>query len=182
MLTLLDELHQRWRAEGKPLLRIGIGLNTGIAAVGNMGSSLRYGYTALGDTVNLASRLEGLNKLYGTRILVSESAYAAVSPSDLLFRELDLIRVKGKSQPVTIYELMALRDGCGELAERVEVFHGSLVAYKRRDWRQAHHLFEQFLARWPGDGPGRVFLRRCEEFLREEPAPDWDGVYLLTTK
>src|SRR5205823_2045576 len=106
MMKRVGELQKQWEAEGKPRLDIGIGLNTGVASVGNMGSSLRYGYTALGDTVNLSSRLEGLNKDYGTHIIVNESTYNAVKDSDFIFRELDLIRVKGKLQPVTIYELV----------------------------------------------------------------------------
>jgi adenylate cyclase len=96
------ELQKKWKAEGKPKLDIGIGLNSGVASVGNMGSALRYGYTALGDTVNLSSRLEGLNKDYDTHVLVNESTYAAAKDAGFLFRELDVIRVKGKLEPVTI--------------------------------------------------------------------------------
>lgn len=102
MMKRVGELQKKWAAEGKPALDIGIGLNSGAASVGNMGSSLRYGYTALGDTVNLSSRLEGLNKEYGTHIIVNESTYEAAKDAGFLFRELDLIRVKGKLQPVTI--------------------------------------------------------------------------------
>src|SRR5205814_6931662 len=106
MMARVRQMQKKWEAEGKPRLDIGIGLNTGVASVGNMGSSLRYGYTALGDTVNLSSRLEGLNKDYGTHIIVNESTYNAVKDTNFVFRELDLIRVKGKHQPVTIYELV----------------------------------------------------------------------------
>src|SRR5215467_8323843 len=106
MIARMRELQQQWKAADKPLLDIGIGLNTGVASVGNMGSSLRYGYTALGDSVNLSSRLEGLNKDYGTHILVNETTYLAAKDSGFIFRELDLIRVKGKLEPVTIYELL----------------------------------------------------------------------------
>ncbi len=82
------------------MIDIGVGLSTGVASVGNMGSALRYGYTALGDTVNLSARLEGLNKEYATHILLSEATYAMVEDPQLIFRELDLIRVKGKLQPI----------------------------------------------------------------------------------
>src|SRR5205814_9715909 len=105
-MTRVGELQKQWGAEGKPRRDIGIGLNTGVASVGKMGSSLRSGYTALGDAVNLSSRLEGLNKDYGTHIIVNESTYNAVKDANFIFRELDLIRVKGKFQPVTIYELV----------------------------------------------------------------------------
>src|SRR5207249_9678420 len=109
MMKTVRAMQKQWEAEGKPKLDIGIGLNSGPASVGNMGSALRYGYTALGDTVNLSSRLEGLNKEYGTHILVNESTYEGAREGGFLFRELDLIRVKGKLQPVKIYELMARR-------------------------------------------------------------------------
>src|SRR5437660_8199973 len=106
MMDRVREMQKVWESEGKPHLDIGIGLNTGVASVGNMGSALRYGYTALGDTVNLSSRLEGLNKDYGTHILANETTYAAAKDDGFVFRELDLIRVKGKFQPVTLYELV----------------------------------------------------------------------------
>src|SRR5258708_30347028 len=106
MMARIRLQQEKWLAEGKPRLDIGIGLNTGVASVGNMGSSLRYGYTALGDSVNLSARLEGLNKDYGTHILVNETTYSAVKNDGFIFRELDLIRVKGKLQPVAIFELI----------------------------------------------------------------------------
>src|SRR2546425_12836557 len=109
MMERVREMQKKWESEGKPHLDIGIGLNTGVASVGNMGSALRYGYTALGDTVNLSSRLEGLNKEYGTHILVNETTFQGAREGGFLFRELDLICVKGKLQPVKIYELMARR-------------------------------------------------------------------------
>src|ERR1700687_6060456 len=109
MIAPLKEMQKKWRAEGRPVLDIGVGLSTGVASVGNMGSALRYGYTALGDTVNLSARLEGMNKEYATHILMSDTTYAVVEDPLLVFRELDLIRVKGKSQPVTLYELVAAR-------------------------------------------------------------------------
>jgi len=111
MMRRVGELRDEWQAAGRPPLDIGIGLNTGTASVGNMGSQLRYGYTAMGDAVNLSSRLEGLNKEYRTHILVGSSTFEAARDAGFLFRELDLIRVKGKLQPVTIYELVALKDG-----------------------------------------------------------------------
>ena len=106
MMARLRELQAGWKAAGRPVLEIGIGINSGIASVGNMGSQLRYGYTAMGDSVNLASRLEGLNKDFGTRILLSEFTFAQIADAKFVARELDLIRVKGKLQPVKIYELL----------------------------------------------------------------------------
>lgn len=185
MFARLEVLQQAWRSRGQPVLEIGIGVNTGIASVGNMGSALRYGYTAMGDSVNLASRLEGLNKEYGTGIIISESTRAAVENDSFLVRELDLIRVKGKLQPVTIYELMRA-DGDGnkrnELIELTDLFARGLQAYKQRYWGTGKKIFEDMLGRWPNDGPARIFLARCEEFLAEEPAADWDGVYVMKHK
>jgi adenylate cyclase len=182
MMQRVMELQQRWKSEGKPLLDIGLGINTGIASVGNMGSNLRYGYTAMGDAVNLASRLEGLNKEYGTHIIISEYAYAAARAPDFLFRELDVIRVKGKVQPVTIYELVAFRDGAKDLFELLELWSKARGCYKRRDWRQAQGHFEKILSRWQEDGPSKVFRQRCEEYLLDEPPSDWDGVYVMKHK
>jgi adenylate cyclase len=106
MIERVRGLQKEWKAAGKPQINIGIGLNSGVASVGEMGSSIQKAYTALGDTVNLSSRLEGLNKDYGTHILVNETTYAAAKDSGFVFRELDLIRVKGKNEPVLIYELV----------------------------------------------------------------------------
>jgi adenylate cyclase len=182
MLVKLSQMQKDWRARGFPELDIGIGINTGIASVGNMGSTLRYGYTAMGDSVNLASRLEGLNKEYGTRIVISESTRMEIKSDALIFRELDLIRVKGKLQPVTIYEVLsaeAAENGGKELAE---LFGRGRDAYKLQDWRTAKSRFEEVLLRWPEDTPAQIFLTRCDEYLAEKPSADWDGVYVMKHK
>jgi adenylate cyclase len=182
MMARLKELQQEWKAQSRPVLEIGIGINTGIASVGNMGSLLRYGYTAIGDAVNLASRLEGLNKEYGTRILLSEYTCRALPREEFLVRELDLIRVKGKEEPITLYELLGWHENAGELAELAEAFQKGREAYKRRDWRSAQRAFDDVLKRWPQDGPARIFRARCEEYTAEEPPADWDGVYVMKHK
>jgi adenylate cyclase len=182
MLARLSNLQKDWRDQGKPVLDIGIGINTGIASVGNMGSALRYGYTAMGDTVNLASRLEALNKEYGTRIIISESTYIALQNDSILTRELDLIRVKGKEVPVTIYEVLSEEAVANAGRELAEMFSRGREAYKQRDWRAAKTAFEEVLQRWPQDGPARIFLFRCVEYLREAPEEDWDGVFIMKHK
>jgi len=193
MMARLEPLQRKWQAEGKPRVDIGIGLNTGSASVGNMGSSLRYGYTALGDTVNLASRLEGLNKDYGTHILASQSTFeqvaeAPAAPSDatqFVFRELDLIRVKGKTQPVGLYELLGPREALGdstELDERLAQFARGLALYRDRQWAAAQAIFASIIERWPDDGPARVFRERCQEYLVDGPQSGWDGVFTMTHK
>jgi adenylate cyclase len=186
MIARLKEMQREWKAGGKPVLDIGVGLNTGVASVGNMGSELRYGYTALGDTVNLSSRLEGLNKEYGTHILVSENTCLAAEDPLLIFRELDLIRVKGKLDPVTLYELVASRGtpegDAPDLAERLDLFARGRACYRERRWRDAKTVFEKLVERWPDDGPARMYVNRCREYMVAGPEQDWDGVYVMTHK
>jgi len=182
MIVQLREFNQKWASLGLPSLDIGIGINTGVASVGNMGSTLRYGYTAMGDTVNLSSRLEGLNKEYTTRIILSESTRLALPKDAFLVRGLDYIRVKGKAQPVEIHELLGRRNDAGEWTELVKCFDEGREAYKRRDWQEAARLFENVLERWPNDGPARIFRDRVLGYLAEAPASDWDGVYIMKHK
>ena len=141
MIARLAEMQKKWKAEGQPVLDIGVGLSTGVASVGTWVRPCAYGYTALGDTVNLSARLEGLNKEYATHILLSESTYAAVEDPLLVFRELDLIRVKGKLQPVTLYELVAARGtpegDAPDLEERLEFFAQGRACYRERRWQDA---------------------------------------------
>jgi adenylate cyclase len=186
MIARLAEMQKKWRAQGRPVLDIGVGLCTGVASVGNMGSELRYGYTALGDIVNLSSRIEGLNKEYATHILLSDTTYAAVEDPLLVFRELDLIRVKGKSQPVTLYELVAARGtpegDAPDVEERLDFFAQGRACYRERRWQDAQIVFERLLERWPEDGPARMYLNRCKEYLVAGPEENWDGVYVMTHK
>jgi adenylate cyclase len=188
MMQRVHELQEKWEAEGKPKLDIGVGLNSGPASVGNMGSELQYGYTALGDTVNLSSRLEGLNKDYGTHILVNESTYTAVKEAGFLFRELDIIRVKGKLQPVVIYELVGRAAELEkdpeyvELLCRLEEFAAARALYGQRKWDEAQRKFEEILKRCPEDGPSRMYWKRCQEYLFDEPPVGWDGVFTMTHK
>jgi adenylate cyclase len=188
MMERVREMQKKWEAEGKPQLDIGIGLNTGVASVGNMGSTLRYGYTALGDTVNLSSRLEGLNKDYGTHILVNETTYSASKDDGFLFRELDLIRVKGKLQPVVIYELIGRNEENSvygtpdEVRQRVGLFREAHELYRKRRWEDAQKFFQTILDKWPDDGPSRAYWKRCQEYLFDEPPSGWDGVFTMTHK
>src|ERR1700722_8188411 len=186
MISRLKEMQLKWKTEGKPEIDIGVGLSTGSASVGNMGSTLRYGYTALGDTVNLSARIEGLNREYATHILVSDATYAAVEDPLLVFRELDLIRVKGKLKPITLYELVAARGtpegDAPDIEEHLEFFAQGRACYRERRWQDAQIVFEKLLERWPDDGPARMYLSRCREYLVAGPEEDWDGVYVMTHK
>ena len=188
MMARVGELQKQWEAQGKPRLEIGIGLNTGVASVGRMGSAQRKAYTALGDSVNLSSRLEGLNKDYGTNIIVNETTYNDAKGDGFLFRELDLMRVKGKLQPVTIYQLLGRPEvlAANGLAEnlrlQVEMFAEARELYRNRKWEAARRAFQEFLDKWPNDGPSLVYLERCAEYIAEEPPANWDGVFTMTHK
>lgn len=270
----VDELRQQWRAEGKADINIGLGLNSGRVVVGNMGSRKRFNYTVLGDPVNLASRLEGVNKEYSTRIIISEFTHKQASdaigildkricrqfavtsaeltnpngsagarrarqvalylsstkrlaaPSVLaqryaggtegaiaqavalveqweardkklarflaeikrsfhafVFRQLDWIRVKGKREPVAIHELLDYGGGDSDRwADLLTLFENGLQAYRAQKWEFATDIFETLLEKYPDDAPSKVFLRRCQEYMKEPPDPSWDGVYVMKTK
>ncbi|MBZ5545296.1 MAG: adenylate/guanylate cyclase domain-containing protein [Acidobacteriia bacterium] len=181
MLRTLKKAQARWQAQGKPNLNIGIGINTGPMLVGNMGSKRRFNFTVMGDNVNLASRLEGLNKTFGTRLIVSETTYQSVQKK-ILGRELDWIRVKGKARPVTIYELLDATEDGKNLRDLVDRFHRALEAYRAGQWGTAMELFGGILRDYPDDGPTRAFIQRCWEFHQQPPEGDWDGVYVMMEK
>jgi len=181
MMARLDELNLKWELEGRKQLAIGIGINTGLLNVGNMGSSKRMAWTVMGDNVNLASRLEGLTKEYHARMVVAEGTYAQAK-EQFVFRELDRIRVKGKLQPVNIYELLGPASDASSYADLLARFSDALVAYRRQRWDEAIEKFETLLSRYPDDGAAHVFLKRSHEFMQEAPAPQWDGVYVFKTK
>jgi adenylate cyclase len=181
MIARLDQLNHKWEQEGKKQLNIGIGLNTGPVNVGNMGSSKRLAWTVMGDHVNLASRLEGLTKEYHSRIVVSEYTWQVVADG-YVGRELDRIRVKGKTRPVAIFELLAYAKDAPAYADKLRLWEAALAAYKRQSWPEAVQRFEALLERYPDDGPGHVLLKRSHEFLTQAPEPGWDGVYEMKTK
>jgi adenylate cyclase len=136
--------------------------------------------------VNLSSRIEGLNKEYGTHILMSDATYAAVEDPFLIFREIDLIRVKGKLKPVTLYELVAARGtpegDAPDIELRLDLFAQGRACYRERRWQDAQIIFERLLERWPDDGPAHMYLSRCKEYLLSGPEENWDGVYVMTHK
>lgn len=184
-LEMIQELHRlqvKWDAEGVPRLDIGIGLNTGPMSVGNMGSRSRFDYTVMGDAVNLGSRLEGLNKEYGTHVIVSEFTEAAVR-GQFATRPLDVVAVKGKTEPVAIFELLAAASGLTPRQERLlEVYNQGYALYRERRWIDARQRFEQALAIDPADGPSRLYVERCADLADDPPPVDWDGVYVLKHK
>ena len=181
MSKRLEELNLKWEVEGKKPLEIGIGVNSGVVNVGNMGSSRRFAWTVMGDPVNLASRLEGQNKDYHTARIISEFTYAQVK-NDYVCRELDRIRVKGKLKPVGIYELLDFAAGADKHKDLLARWSDAQAAYYRREFDEAVQKYETILARYPNDGPAQTFKKRALEYRKETPAPEWDGVYVAKTK
>jgi adenylate cyclase len=181
MLRTLDKLNIKWQSEGRKEISIGIGLNTGPVNVGNMGSAKRLAWTVMGDNVNLASRLEGMTKQYRTRIVISEGTYKEVA-EHFVCRELDRIRVKGKHQPVVVYELMDLVAARPKYEALIIRFESAMEAYHAQNWRDAAGRFGELLASFPEDGPTQIFLQRALEFMENAPETDWDGVYVMKSK
>jgi adenylate cyclase len=179
----LQQLHTYWQKTGRPELPTRIGINSGEMVAGNMGSETRFNYTVLGDSVNLASRLESVNKVYGTRIIIGENTYDRVQ-ENFVTRPLDLIRVKGKNKPVRIYELLGFKDDktSGQSNEMILEYKRGFKNYLLRDWDQAISNFEKALMLNTDDGPSKLYLERCREFKNNPPASDWDGVYSMKTK
>ena len=176
----LRDLNRRWEQEGKVPLITRIGISTGETVVGNVGSSERINYTVMGDNVNLASRLEEANKLYGTQIIVNQATYEAVRESFHL-RTLDLVAVKGKRQAGMIYELLARKeeDEDESAARLCAGFKLGWEAYQTRDWDGALRVFEELLREFPGDGPTAYYLSRCCHYQDHPPGPDWQGIKYL---
>jgi adenylate cyclase len=181
MMEELKTLQKKWADEGRPFLDIGIGINSGDMVVGNMGSDMRFDYTVMGDSVNLGSRLEGINKEYGTNIVISEYTYAAVK--DVLFcRELDAVRVKGKKLPVKIYELLGEKKDSANWEKYVSLFEEGLSKYKQGLWDEAIAAFRKVLELRPDDASAKLYIDRCEELKKNPPEGPWDGVFTMTRK
>jgi adenylate cyclase len=178
----LASLRKKWVSEGKPAIEVRMGIHTGKMVVGNMGSAQRMNYTIMGDAVNLASRLEGANKAFDSRIMISESTYAACHES-IDARELDTIRVVGRNDPVTVYQLLERKNQTqGILADLVDRYASALALYKNGNYQDALLGFKSCVELDAEDGPALTMVSRCESFVGAPPADDWDHVFTLVEK
>jgi len=174
----LGELQPRFQEKYRQRVTMRIGLNSGAAVVGNMGSSRRFDYTAMGDTINLAARLEGACKLYKVPILVGEETHRCVQ-NDIAAREVDIVRVVGKTKPVAVYEIIGEKSGLSPAeSERLKAYNEAREAYKRQEWEKAEDLFGQI----EGDTLSALYGERCRILKQSPPAGDWDGVFDLKSK
>ena len=159
-----------------------IGINSGDMVVGNMGTQKKMNYTIVSNAVNLAARLEGINKQYGTRILASEETIRQTQ-NRLLTRKLDRIRVVGINEPVQVYEILeTMADATQEQHDLAALFHGALILFQQKKWKEAELLFREVLEKEPHDGPSELYLERCKQYQEFPPEDDWDWVYNFTEK
>ena len=174
----LVKLNEKWKTEGKPELATRMGIHMGDAVVGNFGSSERFNYTAIGDSINLANRLEGANKLYGTQIIVSDIVYDVIK-GQFILRKLDRVRLRGRVEISTIYELIPTdRDQLTyDLDAYLAEFEKGFTAYQKRWWDEAIGHFSTCLHIYPEDKVAPLFIKRSEHFKENPPAEHWDGAY-----
>lgn len=189
MRQKLAILNEKWKndpplpgGEPKPFLDFRTGINTTNAIVGNLGSKERFDYTVIGDGVNLASRLEGTNKKYATHLMMSEMTYNQVK-SQVEAREIDIIRVVGKKEPIKVYELLAFQGQLHpSITELLKTYNEGIELYHKREFTKALVIFTNILAKYPDDGPSKLFYQRCSVLKDFPPAPEWDGVFEMGSK
>jgi adenylate cyclase len=180
-LERLSELNTEFQKQGYPHLEMGIGINTGDMSVGNMGSATLQNYTVLGDSVNLAARLEGLNKDYGTKIIIGEDTYLEVK-NQFTCRQLDLVRVKGKKTATPIYELIGTLDAFNDLQTWLSEYQSARADYQNKNFISAQIKFQKCIDLKSSDKTSQIFLDRCTQYIQNPPDTNWDGAYNLDHK
>ncbi|MBF0125654.1 MAG: adenylate/guanylate cyclase domain-containing protein [Magnetococcales bacterium] len=181
MIQTMNDLKDEFAAKGWPQLKIGIGLNTGVVSVGNMGSTFRVAYSVVGEAVNHASRMEMLTKQYGVAVLVGEETRRALP--EVIFRELDRVRVRGRTQPISIFEPVGFVDAVGgDTRNEVDAYHKAVALYRGRRWEEAAKRFQLLLQRDPERMIYDIYLSRVQYYIKHPPPEKWDGVFAQTAK
>lgn len=182
MQTYMPELNRSLKAKGWPELAIGMGINTGLMTVGDMGSPVRQSYTVMGDAVNLAARLESATKQYGVNILIGEATRAQLK-DEFLLREIDRVRVKGKTAPITVYEPLALMEqATPELRLELTQWNEFIQLYRQQQWQQALSLLAKLTEETPTSQLYKIYRQRIDDLRQYPPSDTWDGVFKLTSK
>ncbi len=179
-IELNNQFTERGMSPGPLMTRIGI--NTGDMVVGNMGTLQKMDYTIMGSAVNMAARLEGVNKQYGTWILTSEQTRNAAGKA-FISRQLDRVRVVGINEPVRLYELLEEHDRVdANTREGLDIFHAALELFEEREWEKCQELFRSVMKIFPEDGPSQFYIERARKYITQPPSDGWDGVFNLTLK
>jgi adenylate cyclase len=177
-----SQMNEQFISQNLPPLRTRVGVHAGYSLVGNTGSSYRLTYTCLGDSVNLAARLEGLNKMYGTYTLISETCYEAVK-DEILCRLIDLVAVKGRIAGVFVYEIIDAHTHVTRKQEEAILWYNSIFElYLKREFSEAHDQYVRYAMDYPEDFACQVMIERCKEFKSNPPPEDWTGTYVMTEK
>lgn len=179
----LAELREKWLQQGLPKVEVRAGINSAVCMVGFIGSHIQMNFTCLGDGVNLASRLEGANKAYGTFMMISDSVHNQIDKKLISTRFLDFLAVKGKDRPVEVFEVRGYRRNEPEFWASAEAsYNEGIRLYLSRSWAASIAAFSKVLELIPEDGPAKVYIGRCEEFKNSPPPENWDGRYILKSK